>query len=122
MLPLEWRNVDFAGGEVRLNAGTTKNREGRVFYMTLKLRALLQAQHAEHERLRKAGQFEPWVFFRMVARRPTRPEEATADLGADEGVEGRVPRGRLPPVAFRTICAARPCGTWCGRGSRRAWR
>lgn len=31
---LEWRNVDFKAGEVRLDAGTTKNREGRVFPMS----------------------------------------------------------------------------------------
>jgi hypothetical protein len=31
VLPLEWRQVDFAGGEARLDAGRTKNREGRVF-------------------------------------------------------------------------------------------
>ncbi len=28
VLPLEWRHVDFQGGEVRLHAGTTKNGEG----------------------------------------------------------------------------------------------
>ncbi len=38
VLPLEWRQVDFAAGEIRLNAGTTKNREGRVFPMTDDLR------------------------------------------------------------------------------------
>ena len=32
VLPLEWRQVDFDGGEVRLDAGTTKNGEGRVIY------------------------------------------------------------------------------------------
>jgi len=31
------------------------------------LRALLQTQYAEHERLKKEGILEPWVFFRMVA-------------------------------------------------------
>lgn len=31
ILPLEWRQVDFEAGEVRLDAGTTKNRESRVF-------------------------------------------------------------------------------------------
>jgi integrase len=68
VLPLEWRQVDFDAGEVRLDAGTTKNGEGRVFPLTAKLRTVLAAQHAEHERLKKAGQIEPWVFFRMVAK------------------------------------------------------
>lgn len=67
VLPLEWRQVDFDAGEIRLDAGSTKNREGRVFPMTAALRAVLKAQHAEHERLKKAGQLEPWVFWRMVA-------------------------------------------------------
>lgn len=67
ILPLEWRQVDFGAGEVRLDAGTTKNREGRVFPFTAALRTMLKAQHAEHLRLKKAGQIEPWVFFRMVA-------------------------------------------------------
>jgi integrase len=68
ILPLEWRQVDFDAGEVRLDAGTTKNREGRVFPFTAELRKMLKAQHAEHLRLKKAGQIEPWVFFRMVAK------------------------------------------------------
>ena len=38
VLPLEWRQVDFAAGEVRLDAGTTKNGDGRVFPMTAELR------------------------------------------------------------------------------------
>ena len=66
VLPLEWRQIDFDANEIRL-AGTTKNRERRVFPMTVELRKLLKTQHAEHERLQKAGQFEPWVFLRMVA-------------------------------------------------------
>jgi integrase len=28
VLPLEWRNVDLKAGEIRLDAGTTKNRDG----------------------------------------------------------------------------------------------
>ena len=67
MLPLEWRQVDFDGGEVRLDAGTTKNGEGRVFPMTAELRRLLKAQHTEHERLKGAGHIFPQVFFREVA-------------------------------------------------------
>jgi integrase len=52
---------------VRLDAGTTKNNEGRVFVMTDDLRALLEAQHAEHERLKKAEHICPFVFVRLVA-------------------------------------------------------
>lgn len=67
VLPLEWRQVDFNAGEVRLDAGTTKNGEGRVFPFTADLRAVLKAQHAEHERLKKAGHICRFVFFREVA-------------------------------------------------------
>ena len=68
VLPLEWRQVDLPGGVVRLDPGTTKNREGRVFPLTDELHAILEAQHAEHLRLKKAGQIEPCVFFRLVAK------------------------------------------------------
>jgi integrase len=67
VLTLEWRNVNFAAGEVRLDPGRTKNREGRVFPITDVLRKLLKDRHLEHERLKQAGQIEPWVFWRMVA-------------------------------------------------------
>jgi integrase len=67
VLPLKWRQVDFDAGEVRLDAGTTKNGDGRVFPMTMELRRVLSVRKAEHERLKKAGQIMPSVFFREVA-------------------------------------------------------
>lgn len=67
VLPLEWRQIDFDAGEVRLDAGTTKNGDGRVFPMTAELRTILKAQSAERDRLKKAGLIERRVFFRMVA-------------------------------------------------------
>jgi integrase len=67
VLPLEWRNVDFDAGEVRLDKYTTKNKDGRVFPMTSDLRSLLKAQHVERERVQKAGHLVPYVFFREVA-------------------------------------------------------
>jgi integrase len=69
ILPLQWRQVDLKAGEVRLDPGSTKNREGRVFPLTDDLRRLLETQHAEHTRLRKAGKVEPSVFVRMVAKK-----------------------------------------------------
>jgi len=44
ILPLEWRQVDLRAGEVRLDAGTTKNGEARVFPLTMELRRVLEAQ------------------------------------------------------------------------------
>ncbi len=67
VLPLQWRQVDFDAGEVRLDAGTTKDGDGCVFPMTADLRSVLSVQRAEHERLKKAGYIIPHVFFREVA-------------------------------------------------------
>lgn len=39
---LEWINVDFERGEIRLDPGRTKNGEGRVFPMTQELRTMLE--------------------------------------------------------------------------------
>ena len=44
VLPLEWRNVDFAAGEVRLDANTTKKGDGRIFPLTDDLPVLLERQ------------------------------------------------------------------------------
>jgi integrase len=76
VLSLEWRQVDFKAGTVRLEPGTTKNKDGRTFPMTKALRALLDAQHAEHERLKKRRVpiTFPRVFFRIEGTwRPALP-------------------------------------------------
>jgi integrase len=44
ILPLEWRQVDWHAGEIRLDPGTTKNGEGRVFPLTTELRRVLECQ------------------------------------------------------------------------------
>jgi len=59
VLTLQWRNVDFKAAEVRLDPGSTKNRDGRVFPFTDDLDRLLEEQYAEHLKLRKAGIVEP---------------------------------------------------------------
>ncbi len=65
VLPLQWRQVDFDAGEIRLDVGTTKNREGRVFAMNEDLRALLLAQKALTDVLQRTkSQTIPWVFHR----------------------------------------------------------
>jgi integrase len=95
VLPLEWRQVDFDGGEVRLDAGTTKNGEGRVFPLTAELRTLLTAQHAHHERLKKAGHIFPQVFFREVAE----------GRGGDKKPQPIVSFGK----AWKSACKAAGC-------------
>lgn len=64
VLPLEWRNVDWAGRCVRLDPGTTKNGEGRSFPLTADIEQVLREQLAIHEKLKKAGKVVPFVFHR----------------------------------------------------------
>ena len=69
VVPLQWRLVDFAAGRVRLDPGTAKNPEGRVFPLTVELRRLLEAQHrATDEMERERGIVCPWVFHRNGLR------------------------------------------------------
>ena len=114
VLPLEWRRVDFAGGEVRLDPGTTKNRDGRVFPMTRELRRVLETQHAEHLRLKQAGVIVPWVFYRMVAegrggeKKPqpiVRFNKAWKAACLKAGCPGRIPHD-LRRTAIRNLVRA----------------
>jgi integrase len=79
---MEWRQVDLTAGEVRLEPGTTKNKEGRTFPFTRELRILMDTLHGEHVRLnKKEGKIEPRVFVRMVAlgrRGPLRRKPITS--------------------------------------------
>jgi integrase len=112
--PLEWRQVDFDAGEVRLDPGTTKNRMPRTFPMTRELRSLLEAQRDERDRVKKDGHIVARVFFREVAEgrggtlKP-RPIIAftkawrTACVGA--GCPGRIPHD-LRRTAVRNLVRA----------------
>jgi hypothetical protein len=68
VLPLKWGlNVDFGAGEVRLEPGTTKNDEGRVFPFSVlpELAETLGRQRRRTEVCeRDTGQIIPWVFHR----------------------------------------------------------
>lgn len=67
VLPLQWRQVDFEAGMVRLEPGTTKNDEGRVFPFAVlpELEALLRRQRERTEALQRATErIVPWVFHR----------------------------------------------------------
>jgi integrase len=89
---LKERNVDFVGGEVRLDPGTTKNDDGRVFPMTetAELRALLETVIGEKRKnemeAKKAGSEEkktvtisPFVF--TYRRRKNGPLLPIGDFG-----------------------------------------
>jgi integrase len=62
ILPLEWRHVDMQAGEVRLDPGTTKNGEGRVFPFTKALRRVLEQQRQRANDLERAGTITRFVF------------------------------------------------------------
>ena len=60
---LEWRNVDFANDEIRLDVGTTKSDEGRVFPLMAELRTLLKRRFDAREARRKDLKvISPYVF------------------------------------------------------------
>ncbi len=65
VLSLQWRQIDFDASEVRLDPGTTKNRQGRTFPFTEELRDVLLHQHATADELKRTGGIIcPWVFHR----------------------------------------------------------
>jgi integrase len=86
VLSLEWRQVDFNAGEVRLDPGRTKNGEGRTFPMTRELRQLLEAQRAITDDLQRRHN----VVCRHVFHRDGRPIRSFR-------------------VAFRTACVRAGC-------------
>lgn len=86
VLPLEWRQVDFGAGEVKLDPGKTKNGEGRTFPMTRELREVLEQQRAITENLQRQLK----VVCPRVFHRSGRPIKSFR-------------------VAFRTACAAAGC-------------
>jgi integrase len=64
VLPIQWRQVDLRVGEIRLDPGTTKNREGRVFYLTPELHQLLKEQRASADEIqRQKNMIVQHVFF-----------------------------------------------------------
>lgn len=64
VLPLLWRQVDVKVGEIRLDPGTTKNMEGRVFYLTPELKEPITAQRKAANRIQRAkGIIVQNVFF-----------------------------------------------------------
>jgi integrase len=90
VLTLQWHQVDFVAGTVRLEPGTTKNREGRTFYMTPELRATLEAQRAATDELqRKTSSIVPWVFHRN-GRRLNGFRKAWRSACTAAGVPGRI--------------------------------
>jgi integrase len=99
VLALRWKNVDFDGGRVRLEPGTTKSGRPRVFPFTTELRELLEGQRKrvteiEHYLARRI----PYVFIwtdSMRRRLPGTPirsfRKSWQSACRSAGVPGRVP-------------------------------
>ena len=67
VLPLQWHQVDLKAGVVRLDPGTTKNREGRIFPLGMldDLSDTIESQKASTDALQRArGEIVAWVFHR----------------------------------------------------------
>lgn len=69
ILPLEWRHVDFEGEEVRLDPGSTKNGDGRVFPFTRELRSLLEEQRQRADQLEREHVVPQYVFCYLAGRK-----------------------------------------------------
>jgi len=108
---LERRHLDLEAGTLRLDAGATKNDEGRVVYLTSELRGILGAQVERVKELeRQAKRIIPVLFPRF--RGPRR--ESRLETFARPG------RRRAESLASRggsaTIFGGRLCGTWWNAG------
>src|SRR5688572_25266295 len=66
ILKLEWHQVDRKAGVIRLEPGTTKNRDGRMFKYAVidEMQATIEGLWARHEALAKAGTITPLLFCR----------------------------------------------------------
>ncbi len=87
---LTWAQVDWAGGFVRLEPGTTKNREGRSFPITPAIRAVLERRLDFTRRCeRTQGRIIPWVFHRKGERIQSM-KRSWREACRKAGVPGRV--------------------------------
>lgn len=97
VLPLQWRQIDLKAGEVRLDPGTTKNREGRVFYFSAELRELLEDQRKLADHLqRELGRIVPHVFLHVVEMKDGRLGKKSGTPIAGSGFYHAWCRARVP--------------------------
>jgi integrase len=99
VLPLTVDRVDLVAGVVRLDPGTTKNNEGRSFYLTAELRTVLTMQLASIEALKEQDVICPYVFHR--------PRASASRTSAKRG-STRVRRLGIRASCFTTPSLGRP--------------
>lgn len=110
VLPLQWRQVDFTAVRVRLEPGTTKNKQGREFPIHRRAARPAGSPARAHRRLSE-GAIIPRVFH-----------------GRESRSSGSMTPGALPVrrpgsrAGSRTTSDAPPCATWCARAFPSALR
>jgi integrase len=104
-LGLTWDRVDVEGKVVRLDVGTTKNKEGRTFPFTPALEALLKSQRRYTETVAKhTGQIITFVFHREG--KPIRDFRGAWDKACERvGLGGLIPHD-LRRSAVRNLVRA----------------
>jgi hypothetical protein len=93
VLTLQWKQVDFEAGEVRLEPGTTKNDEGRTFPFAVlpELEAMLRRQRERTDALQKeTGRIIPWVFHHN-GKRIVEYRKSWQTATEKVGLVGRIP-------------------------------
>ena len=93
LFPLQWSQVDRQAGTIRLEPGTTKNKDGRTFAYReiVELHGVIEDQWRRHEGLRQRGIICPWVFFRRDGRPIKSLARAWRTACKNAGCPGRVP-------------------------------
>ena len=93
ILPLEWHQIDRKAGVLRLDPGTTKNRDGRVFKYgeLLEAREAIDALWARHEALEQQGIISPLVFCRGGGQPIKSFYTRWAQACEQAGCPGRIP-------------------------------
>src|SRR5262249_15942936 len=89
---------------VRLDVGTTKNDDGRVFPFTAELRTILEEQRATADMLGRTGVICQWVFHRN-GKRIRRFEKSWKPACRAAGCPGRIPHD-LRRTAVRNLVRA----------------
>lgn len=103
VFPLARYQLDLKVGTLRLDPGTTKNKDGRLVYLTPELKALLAAQVERVETLsRQIGRIVPWLFPHLgTGKRAGMPRKGMRRLWQSATIAAGVP-GRIPHDFRRT--------------------
>jgi integrase len=123
VLPLTWAQLDLKAGVVRLEPGTTKNREGREFYFDPAdaLGQLLQGQRdLTDARQRETNTIIQWVFYRMVAKGRRGPKRAKRITTFGRAWKIACKAAGCPGRIVHDM-RRRPSATSFAAASRRAW-